>query len=35
MVNETLNLVKRVADETRLRILRALYEKDSHVELLA
>ena len=35
MVNETLNLLKTVADETRLKILRALYEKDSYVELLA
>lgn len=32
---ETLNLLKTVADETRLRILRALGEKDCYTELLA
>ncbi len=35
MNNETLNLLKTIADETRLRILRALNEKDCYVELLA
>ena len=35
MENETLNLLKSIADETRLRILRALDEKDSYAELLA
>lgn len=35
MEHETLALLKTVADETRMRILRALYEKDSYVELLA
>jgi len=35
MANETLNLLKTVADETRLRILRALSEKDCYTELLA
>ena len=35
MENETLNLLKTVADETRLRILRALGEKDCYAELLA
>ena len=35
MEHETLNLLKTIADETRLRILRALGEKDSYAELLA
>lgn len=35
MEHETLNLLKTVADETRIRILRALHEKDCYVELLA
>lgn len=35
MGNETLELFKVIADETRLRILRALYEKDCYVELLS
>ncbi|MBQ6235909.1 MAG: metalloregulator ArsR/SmtB family transcription factor, partial [Clostridia bacterium] len=35
MDNETLNLLKTIADETRLRILRALDEKDCYAELLA
>ena len=35
MENEALYLLKTVADETRIRILRALYEKDYYVELLA
>ena len=35
MENETLNLLKTVADETRLKILRALAEKDCYAELLA
>lgn len=35
MENETLILLKTVADETRLRILRALGEKDCYAELLA
>lgn len=35
MDNEALHLLKTVADETRIRILRALYEKDYYVELLA
>ena len=35
MVNETLTVLKTIADETRLRILRALGEKDSYTELLA
>lgn len=35
MGNETLNLLKTVGDETRLRILRALGEKDCYTELLA
>ena len=35
MERETLNLLKTVADETRIRILRALGEKDSYTELLA
>ena len=35
MENETLNLLKTVADETRLRIIRALGEKDCYTELLA
>ena len=35
MENETLNLLKTVADETRLRILKALDEKDCYAELLA
>ena len=35
MEHETLNLLKTVADETRLRILRALGEKDCYAELLA
>lgn len=35
MENETLILLKTVADETRLRILRALAEKDCYAELLA
>lgn len=35
MENETLNLLKTVADETRLRILRALGEKECYTELLA
>ena len=32
---DSLCLLKTVADETRLRILRALYEKEYYVELLA
>lgn len=35
MENETLNLLKTVADETRLRILRVLGEKECYTELLA
>ncbi len=35
MEHETLCLLKTVADETRIRILRALYEKDCYVELLS
>ena len=35
MEHETLNLLKTVADDTRIRILRALHEKDCYVELLA
>lgn len=35
MEHETLCLFKTIADETRLRILRALFEKDQYVELLA
>ena len=35
MVHETLCLLKTIADETRLKILRALFEKDLYVELLA
>lgn len=35
MEHETLNLLKTIADETRLRILRTLGEKDSYAELLA
>lgn len=35
MEHETLYLLKTLADETRIRILRALYEKDYYVELLA
>ena len=35
MENETLNLLKTIADETRLRILRTLGEKDCYAELLA
>ena len=35
MEHETLTILKTVADETRLRILRALAEKDCYTELLA
>ena len=35
MEHETLGLFKTIADETRLKILRALFEKDMYVELLA
>ena len=35
MENETLCLFKTIADDTRLKILRALFEKDQYVELLA
>ena len=35
MEHETLHLLKTVADETRLKILRALGEKDCYTELLA
>lgn len=35
MEHETLCLFKTIADETRLKILRALFEKDQYVELLA
>lgn len=35
MEHETLNLLKTVADETRIRIIRALSEKDCYTELLA
>ena len=35
MEHEALCLFKTVADETRLKILRALFEKDQYVELLA
>ena len=35
MEHEVLNLLKTVADETRIRILRALDEKDCYAELLA
>lgn len=35
MEHETLCLFKTIADETRLKILRALFEKDLYVELLA
>lgn len=35
MEHETIALLKTVADETRIRILRTLFEKDSYVELLS
>ena len=35
MEHETLCLFKTIADDTRLKILRALFEKDQYVELLA
>lgn len=35
MEHETLNLLKTVADETRIKILRALGEKDCYAELLS
>ena len=35
MNNEALPIFKVLADETRLKILRALDEKESYVELLA
>ena len=35
MKHETLTILKTVADETRMRILRALSEKDCYTELLA
>lgn len=35
MEHETLNLLKTIADETRIRIIRALSEKDCYTELLA
>ncbi|MBQ1631309.1 MAG: metalloregulator ArsR/SmtB family transcription factor [Clostridia bacterium] len=35
MEHETLNLLKTVADETRIKILSALGEKDCYTELLA
>ena len=35
MEHEALCLFKTIADETRLKILRALFEKDQYVELLA
>ena len=35
MEHETLYLLKTIADETRLKILRALFEKELYVELLA
>lgn len=35
MENETLCLFKTIADDTRLKILRALFERDLYVELLA
>jgi biotin operon repressor len=35
MEYETLNLLKTIADETRIRIIRTLSEKDCYTELLA
>lgn len=35
MEHETIALLKTVADDTRIRILRTLFEKDSYVELLS
>ena len=34
-MNNTLSLFKTLADDTRLKILNALSEKDMYVELLA
>ena len=34
-MSETLGILKALADDTRLKILRALSERDMYVELLA